>query len=170
MRYAVLSRVSKLAIALTSCLAIGSIVTSSAWATNWFPMTPNNGIYSMCATSLGGGVGTKLQLWQCNSGPNQNWTWAGSGSNLLKNEGDGLCISDLGAFGNDIDQYMESCNSSTNQQYRVNLSCVNMEIWLENGQAGYVLSSLGATTNGAPVVEWASDGSSNQSWRFSACF
>jgi poly(3-hydroxybutyrate) depolymerase len=121
-----------------------------------------NGSTGTCMSSLGGGVNSELVLYACNRSANQLWTFVNTASGTeIKNDGDGLCVSDRGYLANNDYQYMESCNGNANQSYyMVNLGHIEPD----GGLAGYSLTSGGETGNGVPVYEYGTNNSSNQTW------
>jgi hypothetical protein len=100
--------------------------------------------------------GTKVQLWDCNGGASQNWTW--SNGTLTNN---GKCMDVTGqrrTNGTLIEIW--TCNGGTNQQW---VPQSNGE--LVSVQSGLCLDDPAFnTTNGTQLEIWTCNGGANQKW------
>jgi hypothetical protein len=102
--------------------------------------------------------GTQLDIWDCNSGANQQWAYASGkelqvyGNKCLDAYGQGR------TNGTVADIY--TCNGGSNQQWNL-----NSDGTITGVQSGLCLEVSGASTaNGTPVELWACNGGSNQRW------
>ncbi|MFF4568012.1 ricin-type beta-trefoil lectin domain protein [Streptomyces sp. NPDC001410] len=102
--------------------------------------------------------GTQAELWDCNGGANQAWTYT------LRKElvvyGD-KCLDayNLGTT-NGTKVVIWDCNGQTNQQWNVNADGT-----ITNVNAGLCLDAYNAGTgNGTSLVLWACNGGDNQKW------
>ncbi len=111
-------------------------------------------------------------MWSCDGTANQGWYFTSGGE--IENAGDQLCISagstDASSLANYTPVYMEPCASGNSQAESFDfMSLAGGYTALANADSipffGYtVLSSLGNSSNGAPVEWYAWDGSNNQQW------
>jgi len=101
--------------------------------------------------------GTKVQMWDCNGGPVQNWTIQGDGTIRIN----GGCMDITGAStANGALVELWTCNGGGNQQWRA----VNGT--LVNPVSGKCLDDPGSNTaNGTQLVIWTCNGGANQQWR-----
>ena len=104
-------------------------------------------------------LGTQVQLWDCASSANQQWTPTSAGE--LRVYG-GDC---LDAYGKGTSPGTKvaiwSCNGQTNQQWRLNTDGTIVGV-----QSGLCLDATGAgTANGTPLELWTCNGQSNQHWQ-----
>jgi poly(3-hydroxybutyrate) depolymerase len=102
--------------------------------------------------------GTQAQLWDCNGGNNQNWTYTSSkqlmvyGNKCLDASGQGTA--------NGTAAVIWDCNGQANQQWNVNSNGT-----ITGVQSGLCLDASGqATANGTKVQLWSCTGASNQQW------
>jgi poly(3-hydroxybutyrate) depolymerase len=102
--------------------------------------------------------GTQAQLWDCNNGNNQHWTYTASkqlmiyGNKCLDASGKGTT--------NGTAAIIYDCNGGTNQQWNVNSNGT-----ITGVQSGLCLDASGqATANGTKIQLWSCTGSSNQQW------
>ncbi len=100
--------------------------------------------------------GTKIQLWDCNGGAAQTWTWANGVLTL-----NGKCMDVTGqntANGTLIELW--DCNGGSNQQWAPQANGT-----LKSVQSGRCLDDPGfSTTNGTQLEIWDCNGGSNQKW------
>ncbi len=102
--------------------------------------------------------GTQAQLWDCNGGANQRWTYTSSkqlmiyGTKCLDASGKGTT--------NGTAAIIWDCNGQSNQQWNINSSGTITSV-----QSGLCLdaSALG-TANGTKVQLWTCTGATNQQW------
>jgi len=100
--------------------------------------------------------GATVQIWDCNSGTNQQWTL--SASNQLTVYGN-KCL-DVPATTAGSKARIWTCTGSANQQWRVNADGT-----IVNVGSGLCLDVTGAgTANGTAVEIWTCNGGSNQTW------
>ncbi len=106
-------------------------------------------------------LGTRLQIWDCWGGPNQQWTstaageltvYSGSTTRCLDAEGGGA------AAGTAV--IIWSCHGGANQRWRL-----NADGSVTGTQSGLCLEVANAgTANGSPARLWTCNGQSNQRW------
>jgi alpha-galactosidase len=103
--------------------------------------------------------GTQPEIWNCNGGSNQIWTYTSSGR--LTVYGGAKC---LDAFNNQTTPGTKAeiwdCNGGANQQWQLNANGT-----ITGVQSGLCLDVTGASTaNGALAELWTCNGQSNQQW------
>lgn len=100
--------------------------------------------------------GTKLVLWDCNGGTNQQWT--PTTNNQVTVYGN-KCMDAPGTTTGTRAQ-ISTCGSGTNQQWRINADGTIVGV-----ESGLCLDATGAgTSNGTAVILWTCNGGSNQQW------
>ncbi|MFE9643034.1 RICIN domain-containing protein [Streptomyces sp. NPDC006365] len=103
--------------------------------------------------------GTDAQLWDCNGGQNQAWTYNTSRKQLVVYGNKCLDAYNRGTT-NGTRVVIWDCNGQTNQQWNV-----NSDGTITNVNAGLCLDAYGAATaNGTKLVLWACNGQNNQKW------
>ncbi|ULR52234.1 non-reducing end alpha-L-arabinofuranosidase family hydrolase [Streptomyces deccanensis] len=102
--------------------------------------------------------GTNVQIWDCHSGTNQQWTL--TDNNQLTVYGN-KCLDVPGhATTAGTRPVLWSCNGGTNQQWRANADGTIVAV-----ESGLCLDvSGGATANGTAVQLWNCNGGNNQKW------
>ncbi|PYC88424.1 poly(3-hydroxybutyrate) depolymerase [Streptomyces tateyamensis] len=102
--------------------------------------------------------GTQAQLWDCNGGSNQRWTYTAAkqlvvyGNKCLDASGQGTA--------NGTAAVIWDCNGQANQQWNVNADGTVTGV-----QSGLCLDATGTgTANGTKVQLWACSGAGNQKW------
>ncbi|WP_225848975.1 RICIN domain-containing protein [Streptomyces sp. HPF1205] len=102
--------------------------------------------------------GTQLQLWDCNGGSNQRWTYT-AGKQLTVYGNKCLDASGQGTSpGTAV--IIWDCNGQTNQQWNV-----NSDGTITGAQSGLCLDATGGgTANGTKIDLWTCNGGSNQRW------
>jgi hypothetical protein len=102
--------------------------------------------------------GTLLQIWDCNGGANQQWTYLSNGE--LQVYGN-KCLdvpNHATAAGTRVEIW--DCNGGANQQWNL-----NSDGTIVGRESGLCLDVTGAgTANGTPVEIWPCNGGSNQKW------
>ena len=100
--------------------------------------------------------GTKIQLWDCNGGANQQWTVASNGTLQVY----GKCMDITGAnYSNGTLVELWDCNGGGNQQWQAS----NGE--LVNPASGKCLDDPNSNTaNGTQLELWTCNGGTNQQW------
>jgi hypothetical protein len=100
--------------------------------------------------------GTKIQIWDCNGGANQQWTVASDGTLQVY----GKCMDITGAnYNNGTLIELWSCNGGANQQWRASNGA------LVNPASGKCLDDPGSNTaNGTQLDLWTCNGGTNQQW------
>jgi hypothetical protein len=103
--------------------------------------------------------GTQAQLWDCDSGTNQRWTYTASrelrvhGSKCLDANGRGTT--------NGTALIVWDCNGQTNQQWNINtngtVTAVHSGLCVDASAAG--------TANGTKTQLWGCHGGANQQWK-----
>jgi hypothetical protein len=102
--------------------------------------------------------GTQVQLWDCNSQPNQLWTY--TSSKQLQVYGNKCLDAYNRGTTNGTTVVIWDCNGQNNQQWNVNT----------NGTVTSVLSGLcldangAGTANGTQIILWSCNGQANQQW------
>src|SRR3954447_2346869 len=102
--------------------------------------------------------GVQVDLWDCNSGANQEWTY--TSGKQLKVYGNKCLDAYQAGTTTSTKVVIWDCNGQTNQQWNIN----------SDGTITGVASGLcvdataAATTNGTPIELWTCTGSSNQKW------
>ncbi|MFD7990338.1 endo-1,4-beta-xylanase [Streptomyces mexicanus] len=100
--------------------------------------------------------GTQVQLYDCHSGTNQQWTYTDAGE--LRVYGD-KCL-DAAGTGNGAKVQIYSCWGGDNQKWRLNSDGSIVGV-----QSGLCLDAVGAgTANGTLVQLYSCSGGSNQRW------
>jgi endo-1,4-beta-xylanase len=100
--------------------------------------------------------GTQLQLWDCNSGTNQQWALTDAGE--LKVYGN-KCL-DAAGTGNGSKVQIYSCWGGDNQKWRLNSDGSIVGV-----QSGLCLDAVGnGTANGTQIQIYSCSGGSNQRW------
>jgi alpha-galactosidase len=103
--------------------------------------------------------GTQLEIWDCNGGSNQIWTY--TSSRQLTVYGGAKCLDaydNQTAPGTKVEIW--SCNGGANQQWQVNANGT-----ITGVQSGLCLDVTGGSTaDGALVELWTCNGQSNQQW------
>jgi poly(hydroxyalkanoate) depolymerase family esterase len=100
--------------------------------------------------------GTKIQMWDCNGGPSQQWTVASNGTLQVY----GMCMDITGAnYGNGTGIELWTCNGGANQQWKATNGT------LVNPASGKCLDDPGSSTaNGTQLDLWTCTGGTNQQW------
>ncbi|MFH8798656.1 endo-1,4-beta-xylanase [Streptomyces sp. NPDC017936] len=100
--------------------------------------------------------GTQLQLWDCNNGTNQQWTYTDAGE--LRVYGN-KCL-DAAGTGNGTKVQIYSCWGGDNQKWRLNSDGSVVGV-----QSGLCLDAVGAgTANGTLIQLYSCSNGSNQRW------
>ncbi|MFD8382305.1 ricin-type beta-trefoil lectin domain protein [Streptomyces sp. NPDC059679] len=102
--------------------------------------------------------GTQAQLWDCNGGSNQRWTYtAGKQLVVYGNK----CLGVGQAAGNGTPAAIWDCSGQADQQWNINPDGTITAV-----QSGLCLDASGqGTANGTKVQLWSCAGSANQHWR-----
>jgi hypothetical protein len=102
--------------------------------------------------------GTKLTIWDCNGGTNQQWTQTASGAFQVYGT---KCLeipSGVTAAGTQVQIW--DCTGAANQQWRFNADGTITSV-----STGFCLDVTGqGTANGTAVVVWSCTGGANQRW------
>jgi Glycosyl hydrolase family 59/Ricin-type beta-trefoil lectin domain/Concanavalin A-like lectin/glucanases superfamily len=100
--------------------------------------------------------GTKIQLWDCTGGPNQQWTVASDGTIQVY----GKCMDITGAsYSNGTGIELWTCNGGANQQWHASNGT------LVNPASGKCLDDPGSSTaNGTQLILYTCNGGTNQQW------
>jgi poly(3-hydroxybutyrate) depolymerase len=102
--------------------------------------------------------GTQAELWDCNGGSNQRWTYT-SGKQLMVYGNKCLDASGQGTA-NGTAAVIWDCNGQANQQWNV-----NSDGTITGVQSGLCLDAAGqGTANGTKIQLWSCTGGSNQQW------
>jgi hypothetical protein len=105
--------------------------------------------------------GTQVQIWDCWSGANQQWTHTANGELTVYSGGSRKCLdASGGGTSNGTAAIIWDCHGGSNQRWNI----------ASNGQVSSAASGLcldvagTATTNGALVQLWTCHGGTNQQW------
>ncbi|MGA5305900.1 PQQ-dependent sugar dehydrogenase [Nucisporomicrobium flavum] len=116
------------------------------------------GASGSCVDVNGGATadGTKIQLWTCNAGANQQWTRTGSTWQSL-----GKCMGVAGgATADGSAVQLSTCTGSGTQNWTAGANGS-----LVNGQSGKCLDANGGSSaNGTQLIIWTCHGGTNQRW------
>jgi endo-1,4-beta-xylanase len=106
-------------------------------------------------------AGTRLQIWDCWGGPNQQWTRTAAGELTVYSGGSRRCLDASGnGTANGTAVVIWTCHGGANQRWNVNGNGS-----ITSAQSGLCLDVSGASTaNGALVQLWSCHGGSNQQW------
>jgi hypothetical protein len=108
--------------------------------------------------------GTKLDIWQANSGQNQTWDFTNTGGNTYTVNVDlgTYCLDDMGG-GQGTQAAVWSCNGGINQNWTALSAGAN---WQLQNASGQCLDVYGAGSgNGTPIIGWPCNASdSAQVW------
>jgi hypothetical protein len=106
-------------------------------------------------------AGTRLQIWDCWGGPNQQWTRTATGELTVYSGGSQRCLDAEGnGTSNGTAVIIWTCHGGANQRWNVNGNGS-----ITSAQSGLCLDVSGASTaNGAAVQLWSCHGGSNQQW------
>ncbi|WP_165956550.1 ThuA domain-containing protein [Kribbella antibiotica] len=118
---------------------------------------PITGPGGKCADVSGGSTadGTKIQLWTCTNGANQQWT-AAAGDTFRAL---GKCMTAAGTT-NGVPVQLSTCNGSAAQKWTAAANGA-----LLNSQSGKCLDANGASTaDGTQLIVWTCHGGTNQRW------
>jgi hypothetical protein len=105
--------------------------------------------------------GTRLQIWDCWGGPNQQWTRTSAGELTVYSGGSRRCLDAEGnGTANGTAVIIWGCHGGANQQWRLNGNGSVTGV-----QSGLCLDVFGAGTgNGTQVILWSCHGGPNQQW------
>ena len=102
--------------------------------------------------------GTQVQLWDCDGGTGQQWTYTSAGE-LRVLGGDCLDASNQGTSPG-AKAIIWPCNGQQNEKWQFNANGT-----ITGVQSGLCLDATGAgTANGTPIELWTCNGGSNQQW------
>ncbi|GGU78154.1 endo-1,4-beta-xylanase [Lentzea flava] len=102
--------------------------------------------------------GTQLQIWDCHSEANQQWTRSASGEISVYTGGSRRCLDGPGGSG--AATVIANCTGGNTQKWNINSNST-----ITNVQSGLCLDVNGAATaNGTRVITWSCNGGSNQQW------
>jgi len=102
--------------------------------------------------------GTQAELWDCNGGQNQQWTYTSRKELVVY--GDKCLDANNSGTANGTKVIIWTCNGQNNQKWNV-----NSDGTLTNVNAGLCLDAYNAATaNGTQLVLWTCNGQSNQKW------
>jgi hypothetical protein len=103
--------------------------------------------------------GTDAQLWTCNGGLNQQWSYHSTRKELVVYGNKCLDAYNRGTT-NGTRVVIWDCTGGTNQKWNVNADGT-----ITNVNAGLCLDAYqAATTNGTKLVLWSCNGQNNQKW------
>ncbi|MCD0443150.1 RICIN domain-containing protein [Glycomyces sp. A-F 0318] len=108
--------------------------------------------------------GTQLQIWDCWTGANQQWTFTSAGELTVYAGGDRRCLdASGGGTASGTLAIIWSCHGGANQRWNRNADGT-----ITSAVSGLCLDVSGAATaNGAKVHLWTCTGGSNQRWTWS---
>lgn len=105
--------------------------------------------------------GTKVDIWDCDGGSNQSWTFTSAGE--LK--ANGLCLdADGGATAAGTKLIVWTCHGGTNQQFKL-----NVDGSIRGTQSGLCVDVTGGdkpayNVNGTQLELWGCNDDANQNW------
>ncbi|MHA6757426.1 ricin-type beta-trefoil lectin domain protein [Streptacidiphilus sp. PAMC 29251] len=153
-------------------LTINGTSVSMSWYSPW-TLDAASGTWSQHAVSILGAQsgrcldvtnqdvhpGTSTDIWDCNSGANQQWSLSSDGS--IESVQSGLCLdvsNQSTTPGAAVDMW--TCNGGANQKWKA-----NSDGTVVGAQSGLCLDVAGqATGNGGGIDVWTCNGASNQTW------
>ena len=105
--------------------------------------------------------GAQVQIYDCWTGANQQWTHTGAGELSVYSGGTRKCLdASGGGSANGTAAIIWSCHGGANQRWNLNSNGT-----ITNAQSGLCLDIAGASTaNGALVQLWTCHGGNNQRW------
>jgi hypothetical protein len=105
--------------------------------------------------------GTQLQIYDCWSGANQQWTATAAGELTVYSGGNRKCLdASNGGTANGTQVIIWSCHGGANQRWNRNANGT-----VTNAASGLCLDVSGAATaNGTKVILWSCNGGTNQQW------
>jgi alpha-L-fucosidase len=105
--------------------------------------------------------GVQLQIWDCNGGANQQFTYTSAKQLTVYSGSSQLCLDAYGqGTSNGTKVVTWTCNGGANQQWNLNANGTVTGV-----QSGLCLDvSGGGTANGTPVQLWSCTGAGNQQW------
>jgi endo-1,4-beta-xylanase len=105
--------------------------------------------------------GTQVQIYDCWTGANQQWTHTAAGELSVYSGGSRKCLdASGGGTANGTAAIIWSCHGGANQRWNVNANGS-----ITNAQSGLCLDVAGAATaNGSKVQLWSCHGGANQRW------
>jgi hypothetical protein len=105
--------------------------------------------------------GTQLQIWDCWSGANQQWTYTAAGELRVYSGGSQRCLdASENGTSNGTAVIIWSCHGGANQRWNRNADGT-----IRSAQSGLCLDVSGAATaNGSPIILWSCHGGNNQRW------
>jgi type 1 glutamine amidotransferase len=115
---------------------------------------PITGVAGRCVDVNGSGTadGTKIQLWTCSGGTNQQWTRTGTTLRAL-----GKCMTATGTTDGALVQ-LATCNGSAGQNWTTGTNGALVA-------SGKCLDANGASSaNGTQLIIWSCHGGTNQRW------
>jgi endo-1,4-beta-xylanase len=106
-------------------------------------------------------TGTRLQIWDCHAGTNQQWTRTSAGELSVYSGDSRRCLDASGAgTANGTAVIIWTCHGGSNQKWNVNANGT-----VTNVQSGLCLEVTGSSTaNGALAQLWACSSGTNQQW------
>ncbi|MBO3734376.1 endo-1,4-beta-xylanase [Glycomyces niveus] len=106
--------------------------------------------------------GTQLQIYDCWTGANQQWTYANGEISVYSGTTRKCLDASGGGTANGTAAIIWSCHGGANQRWNVNSNGS-----ITNAASGLCLDVAGASTaNGAKVQLWSCTGAANQRWSF----
>jgi endo-1,4-beta-xylanase len=105
--------------------------------------------------------GTRVQIWDCHSGTNQQWTRTSAGELAVYSGDSRRCLDASGAgTSNGTAVIIWTCHGGGNQKWNVNANGT-----ITNVQSGLCLEVVGSSTaNGALAQLWSCSSGTNQQW------
>jgi endo-1,4-beta-xylanase len=106
-------------------------------------------------------TGTRLQIWDCHSGTNQQWTYTSAGELAVYSGDSRRCLDASGnGSANGTPVIIWTCHGGNNQKWNRNPNGT-----ITSAQSGLCMEVTGSSTaNGALVQLWACSSGTNQQW------
>ena len=105
--------------------------------------------------------GTQVQIYDCLTGANQQWTYSAAGELTVYSGGDKKCLdASSGGTANGTKAIIWTCHGGANQRWNRNANGT-----ITNAASGLCLDVSGAgAANGTPVHLWTCNNQTNQQW------
>ncbi len=105
--------------------------------------------------------GTQVQIYDCLTGANQQWTYSAAGELTVYSGGDKKCLdASSGGTANGTKAIIWTCHGGSNQRWNRNANGT-----ITNAASGLCLDVSGAgAANGTPVHLWTCNNQTNQQW------
>jgi hypothetical protein len=153
--------------ALLTVVLLGGLASgvTPAWADTYHAYSNDNSGLCMGVSGSVQTNGGLIVQWNCNNGNLADKQWAITSSGQLKDLNSQKCLwSPNATQGTQLEQ--EDCMNVSSEEWSFNASSVSdgAVVIVSNWTHMCVGVKSASKTQGAPVVQWGCDGTSNQSW------